>query len=408
MNQDSVEYLAQAHNMVYHGSFYAANWDVWPHNFSFYSLRPPMYGLLVLVTAEVSSNVYVLLFVQSVLSIFIWVKLRHFVLQFVPAVNESRLHLYLVLALLLNPIQLVLCNSVFSDILFQFFISLSFFSLLNFIYFKKSNYFLYYTMYIVFALFTKPAFVYYAYFNILFAWYVYFKLKRSWTVIACSFILPLFIIMVSVINKRVTGYYHFSSSKVENLWTYNTTNFLNLKYGHDSGYTYKKEIWLQSKLQPDFEHQYQFLDSACTHVLMQNIVSYTWYHSQGVLNFFVAPGREFVNSYLDQDEAQPKSFIKELNVNGWKGVKNYFTSQPLSLFLLNVLVVLWNLFVLLGLCFFVFSKRIPLPLKISALILLLYIAGISSMAMGTARYKVAIYPVLLFCSTYFLGTKREA
>jgi hypothetical protein len=111
------------------------------------------------------------------------------------------------------------------------------------------------------ALLIKPALVYYAYVNILLAFWFYFKMQKRWTILAYATILPVVIFIVSNINKNITGYYHFSAIKTENLWTYITTGFLNMKYGNDSGYVYKKEIRERSEEQGDFKHQY--LDSAC-------------------------------------------------------------------------------------------------------------------------------------------------
>jgi hypothetical protein len=315
-------------------------------------------------------------------------------------------NIYLIIALLLNPVQLILCNSIFSDILFQFLISFAFFFLLEFLYGKQTRYFLYYILFCLLSLLTKPVLVYYAYLNLFLALYIYFKIKKEWKIPVYSLILPLYIIIICGINEHVTGYYHYSASKVENLWTYNTTNFLNMKYGNDSGYTYKKDIWKLSKLQPDFKQQYQFVDSACKNVLKSNIKSYSVFHLQGILNFFIAPGREFINGYLNQDEKEPRSFIKELNVNGWQGVKDYFASQPVLLFVLNILVTVWNLLLLAGLFVFTFSKRVPLNIKIIILTLIGYLAGVSSLALGAARYKIAIYPVLLFANAYLLLGKN--
>lgn len=401
MNNDSVEYLAQAKNIAEHASFYASNWDVWPHNPAFYTLRPPLYGILVLLTVYSTSSAYVLLFVQSVMSVFIWWKLARVCRQYLPGIHETLLYLFLIGSLLLNPVQLVLCNSIFSDVFFQFILTLAFFQLLDFVQFRQLKHFWFYVVFTALALFTKPALVYFSYVNIALCIWMYFKIRRHRAVLLGALVLPFIIIMVSNINQRVTGYYHYSASKVENLWTYNTTNFLNMKYGHDSGYAYKVAIWQESKKQEGYAAQYGFVDSACTHVLKENLQSYITYHAQGVLNFFIAPGREFINGYLKKNEAAPKSFIKEVNVNGWQGAWDYFQSQPIFLLLLNVLVTLWNVFLLLGLIGFVLLRRIPLYIKIITILLIFYIAGVSSLAIGTARYKIAIYPILLFCNACY-------
>jgi hypothetical protein len=138
-------------------------------------------------------------------------------------------------------------------------------------------------------------------------------------------------------------------------------------------------------------------------VFLKNSNSYALFHAQGVLNFFLAPGRDLIYSYIGKDDTEPKSFIRELNLNGWAGMKNYFSSPSLLLFLVNVLVTPWNILLLLGLLAFTFSKRVPFEIKIIAIFIILYIAGVSSLAAGTARYKVAIYPILLFANGYFLS-----
>jgi hypothetical protein len=325
----------------------------------------------------------------------VWISLASTVKQVVPELDESKMYFVLLLGLLLSPVQLILCNSVFSDILFQFLLCLAFFNLVDFIWGRSVRRYAYYILFCVLALLTKPALVYYAWVNVGLAVYLWLKVKRSVSVLALSFVLPMVMGIVSLINENVTGYFHYSSSKVENLWTYNTTNFLNMKYGHDSGFVYKRYIRTLSREQPNFKRQSIYLDSACTNVLKQNLVPYTVFHAQGVVNCLIAPGREFVNGYLNRNE-KPMSFIKELNVNGWSGLKNYFAAQPWPLFLLNIVITVWNILLLVFLGLFAFNRRFPIVLRIIVVLLIFYIAGISSLAIGSARYKIAIYPVLLF------------
>ncbi len=406
MNNDSPEYMAQANNIIDHASFYTAYWDLYPHNPAYYSLRPPLYGLLVLITINLSTSVYVLLFFQSLLCIFVWLGLRRYLLHFIPGINQNRLHAFLSLALILNPVQLILCNNVFSDILFGFLLSFAFFSLLNFISRKEPKYFLYYTIFIALGLLTKPALVYYAWINIILGIFFYLRVQRSWILLVYPLLLPLIIFFICIINKNVTGYYHYSSSKTENLLSYNTTNFLNMKYGSDSGYSYKIELLKLSANQADFKQKMQFTDSACMHVLKQNIKGYTLFHLQGMVNFFLAPGREFILSYLSMKDSTPKNFLKELNLNGWNGIKNYIASQSIVLLLVNIMVTGWNVFLMLGLVVFAISKKVPFQLKLIALVLILYIAGVSSLALGAARYKTAIYPILIYCNAFILFKKK--
>ncbi len=405
LNNDSYEYINQANNLIHHGSFYAAQWSQLPHLPEYYSLRPPLYSIFILITMYVTNSAYVLLFFQSLLSVFSWLLLRRYILKFIPHTSEGRLSVYLILALVLNPVQLVLCNSVFSDILFQSLLTLAFFSFLEGVAGHRSKFFFYYTLFLTLALLTKPALMYFAYLNILVAIFVFFRISRKGGILACALIMPLVLFCVSANNYKNTGYYHYNSSKVFNVWAYNTTNFLNMKYGNDSGYVYKNEIYRLSLSQPDFKRQYEFVDSACTHVLISNITSYSMFHAQGVVNFFLAPGREFVNGYMGIPDSQPKSFIKELNVNGLNGIKSYVSDQPLALFAINVLTTLWNAMLFVGLVVFAFSKRVPLNIKLLALIIVFYIAGVSSLAIGTARYKTAIYPILLFCNAWIIHKK---
>jgi hypothetical protein len=60
MNNDSPEYMNQANNIIDHGSFYAGNWGHLPHNPALYSLRPPLYALMVLFTVTLTSNPFII------------------------------------------------------------------------------------------------------------------------------------------------------------------------------------------------------------------------------------------------------------------------------------------------------------------------------------------------------------
>jgi hypothetical protein len=410
MNNDSPEYINQAYNLIHHGSFYAANWDEMPHLPEYYSMRPPGYSLLVLVTLVLTGSPWALLIAQSVLSILLWMKLHHVIQHWYPRIPEKALNRYLLLALCLNPVQMILCNSIFSDILFQTLISLAIFSLLDF--FEKPDVkpYIACTAFLVLALLTKPALVYFAWIHLAFSVYLYFRVYRKPFLLWIGWVMPMVVMLVSLAQYRVTGYYHYSCSKVFNLWAYNTTNFLNMKYGNDSGFVYKSDIYCQSMRRPTYREQYRFVDSACTTVIARNATSYALYHAQGMVNFFLAPGREYLIDYMKLNTIVPHNFMKDLNVYGIDGVRIYLASQPVALLLINFLATLWNLILMIALVYFVFYRRIPWIIRISLLIIIAYFAGVSSLALGTARYRLAIYPMILFCAAIipeFVSKRKE-
>lgn len=96
---DSPEYLQQAVNILYHGSFYAQNWDH-AHIAFFQTLRPPLYGLFIMVVKLVVDSNFAVLFVQDILSIFTLIAFNQFLKKRFPGVASG---MWLCLGLLFFP-----------------------------------------------------------------------------------------------------------------------------------------------------------------------------------------------------------------------------------------------------------------------------------------------------------------
>src|SRR5436190_21559546 len=69
LNPDSADYIEQAYNLVHYGSLYARIWEAWPHDPGMLTLRPPLYGIMVLATYTYLSTPVLLLVLQCAMSI---------------------------------------------------------------------------------------------------------------------------------------------------------------------------------------------------------------------------------------------------------------------------------------------------------------------------------------------------
>ena len=68
---DSPEYLYTAANLIQNGISYAGNFTTDSTNPDLFSLRPPGYGIFIMVCSLISENHYCILIIQNMLSIVI-------------------------------------------------------------------------------------------------------------------------------------------------------------------------------------------------------------------------------------------------------------------------------------------------------------------------------------------------
>src|SRR4051812_11698865 len=69
---DSDEYIQTAINIKNHFESYNHRWSE-NKILEFYSLRPPLYGMFILAARTVIDSDYFVIFVQNLISIFIWI-----------------------------------------------------------------------------------------------------------------------------------------------------------------------------------------------------------------------------------------------------------------------------------------------------------------------------------------------
>jgi hypothetical protein len=113
---DSIDYLSQAENIKLYSSLYAAPWQG-PIKPDYYSFRPPVYGFLIYCIKSLVQTDYAILFVQMLISLSTFWGVQKFAKEL--GLNQGKTRLTLLITLFIYPSQIIHCNFVMSDILFQ-------------------------------------------------------------------------------------------------------------------------------------------------------------------------------------------------------------------------------------------------------------------------------------------------
>lgn len=399
---DSYEYLNQVENVGKHLSWYCGSFNE-KINLDLFSRRPPMYGLFLFVIKSVVNSDYAVLFVQNVLSIInilgVLQILKHYKLKI--SVNNTVL-----LFVILYPSQLIYCNLVMSEILFQTFLFWAFFNLFLYLKEKKLNYLLYYNIIIGFATLTKPVLLYFWIPNLLFMLYFFLK-RRNFSILGFGLIPLVFIVLISTYNYKKTGYFHYSSIKNNNLIYYYSSFLLMELHGEEEGVRMTNEIREYTDSIEGYAFRSSEKERIGFEIIFSNKIEYSKLHMRGMLNYFIDPGRFDLINFLGIKEKHDEGLLFVFAREGYLGVLKFIINQPLPVILYLVFVLLLNLIMIVSLLYLPFVKKIFVELKIYIILLALYLSFFSG-PLGTLRFKIPIYPIILFTIPFLIeGFKNK-
>ncbi|MFK5891512.1 MAG: hypothetical protein QM486_12355 [Flavobacteriaceae bacterium] len=389
---DPYQYLTEAKNIVEHGVFYCGDLSQ-PINFDFYTLRPPVYPLFLSVFYLLKAPLYVIIFFQNIISIASILLVRKTILLFNYKKKYDTLFIGL---LLLTPSQFIYANTIFSEVIFQFFIVLMFRYMVLFSKFKKKKYLLRYSIALVLAAFTKPVMYLFVVPSLLYMFYVSYKIKK-WYPIILSFVPVLAVLLLMSWNHKRTNTYQYSSIQAINLLNYNTRLFMMSKKGSTFADKFLDSIHNNADKIQDYSERNSYLNSASQNYLSHNLFGYGFYHLQGSVFAMLDPGRFDISNFfmLNTKNVKQKGILFHLNNGGFFSVVKFLIdtySIPLLLFLGLILFI--NVFKLLSLVLFIFNKRINLNFKIIVLGLLLYIILLAG-PVGASRYMMPLVPIII-------------
>jgi hypothetical protein len=388
---DSPEYIHTASNLITHGISYAGNFTTDIPNPDLYSLRPPGYGFFIMMCSLFSENHYCILVIQNVLSIIV----LYFIYKFIYDKIGSKDGLFWFwIGLVFFPVYFVLVNMVMADAVLGFILVMATFSLHKYLVSHQWIFILFFNLLLGVSLLVKPVMMYFWIPNLLFSVYLYFR-HFSVKILLTAFILPLIAGLWSYRNYQQTGYFHFSSIKMQNLLELNAGAVISYKYDHETMKSHRKFIRSDADKMNTYKEKSEFLLRTAEDTILNNKAIYSYLHLKGMANFMLAPGRVDIETFFKRSPEKEISLLYEIEKKGiTSGVYYYFSNVDFLMFLTVLFIFIWNIISLPLLFISFFNHKLPLPLRIFIFILLTYIVFVSGPG-GYARFKTAIYPLIL-------------
>jgi hypothetical protein len=389
---DPYQYLTEAKNIIEQGIFYCGDLNK-PINFDFYTLRPPVYPLFLSVFYLLKAPLYVIIFFQNIISISAIFLVRKTIILFNYKKKYDTLFIGL---LLLTPSQFIYANTIFSEVLLQFFIVLMFRYIVLFSKFKNKKYLFWYSVALVSATFTKPVMYLFVVPSLFYMIYMSYKIKKVYPVVL-SLVPVLAVLLLMSWNHKRTNTYQYSSIQTINLLNYNTRLFVMSKKGSVFADKFLDSIHNKADKIQDYAERTAYLNKASQNYLCHNLLGYGFYHLQGSVFAMIDPGRFDISNFflLNTKNVKQKGILFHLNNGGFFSVVKFLSntySLPLLLFL--GLILFFNIFKLVSLILFVFNKKIDLNFKIIVLGLLLYIILLAG-PVGASRYMMPLVPIVI-------------
>jgi 4-amino-4-deoxy-L-arabinose transferase-like glycosyltransferase len=400
---DSDEYISVTDNMVQHGIYYAGD-ITQPWNVDNVSRRPPGYPLLIAAAHAIDGD-GVLLALQALIGIstLCGVSLllqRRF--GFRPRTN-----IWLLIAVALFPAQVFYANFVMAEILFQALLFWCIFAAVEFYFDLRSRDLWLATLLLAAAILTKPV-VFLLWVPVLLISMYYAWRLRRWSLVVAGLI-PFFIVVGwSTLNYAWTGYMHFSSMKKINLLNYNAHALLSRVHGGEYADSVIDAVHAQAERIPDYAARSEYMEREATKHIMTHPGRYALLHAQGAVNLLLDPGRYDVFNFFGLTNKRSDSLLLAFSgKNGYGQLWQKLTSTiPPVLLVWLVVVLVGNVLLVVSTISFMIRGKCPAGVKIVVLFVVLYIVGITG-HVGVARYKTAIFPLLLFTVPFFVDMIRR-
>jgi hypothetical protein len=392
---DSARYVQAALNLKQHGQLYAR---VWPQiapvgqAVQEFSIRTPGYPAIILALGGEVEPPICLLVIQNMLSLLVIGGV--FLSWTWWAQPHGKQWFWAVLATLTFPAQLIYANAVMSEMVLQAVVLALLVAWLAYIKTRQLVYFSAVAAATVIALLLKPVFYplagIIALVGIIEGWR-----RRQWG-LALTALLP----MVAVLsymewNQHRTGYFHFSSIADINLLHYNAAGVLRQLNGPEAEEAWVAGVLRDAQAQPDFAARQYLIQQRAGAVLWAHPMTYAKQHLQGMVAFFLDPGRFDISEFLDLAPLAGGGFLAQARAGGlWTAVQR----------------LPWSLLAGLGVVLLANIGRLVLAVwgfrqlrngqdcarygRWAALGLLGYVALLTG-PLGAARFLVPVWPVLL-------------
>jgi 4-amino-4-deoxy-L-arabinose transferase-like glycosyltransferase len=390
---DSIDYIWQAENFRNHDSFYAYDFSQ-PIKIDYYSKRPPFYGLFIWAITSIIPSLYAVLFLQNILSIIsAWLVYRLLKENF----NIPKPALWSAVLWIAFPNQLLYANMIMTETVLQFLIVVAFYTFVKFLANpQKANYIYLNNMVLAIAVLTKPVMLYFWVINLLVLIATGIKYRK--------FLLPLPVLLIPAVmlvwmenNKETTGYRHYSSITHVNLKDYNTKYFLLNKYGEDVADSTIAQINNKAATLPSYKEQAEYIKDTTISIILGDVWGYGKFHAKGMVNFVGDPGRfDYVN-FFNIEQTGEVGLMHYISKGNMGELIDFLKTQPLLLIIVMLLSIVANGVVLVLALTLLLVRNMSLIAKLYLILFVVYIWFLTG-AIGAARFKIPIYPLLIIAA----------
>lgn len=388
---DSGEYLFQASNMVERHSFYQGDFNK-PYNPYLETRRPPLTGLFIALIKFFINSDLAICFIQSLLSIFNLLLVVKLIRLLQPGFIPDRWH---AAAVIFFPTQFIYSNMIMAEIFFQSLLLLSAYQFArHFLLLKKSAFNLAH-LFIGLAALVKPVACVLWLPLLLWNAVLFIQKKNSAENLLGILIFSLVVIGWSARNKYVTGIFEFSSVKENYLPNYAALKTIQFDYGRDSARKCIEALYEKAVAENNYRAYRKQLINESAGIIKDHPVVFAGLSVFGTIRFFVDPGRWDVYTFFsEKPEENPEGFWGRWKNGGMKAAWDYVKSFPPAAVLFFSLAVLFNM--LMATCFILFLLNPNINAQFRfVLALMVFCIAAGSGVIGSARYRMAVFPILL-------------
>lgn len=387
--KDSYEYLQQAKNIRDHHSWYCGDLSM-PVAPALYSQRPPGYGFFIASVKSINENVWFLLLVQNLLSIFNF----YLLYRLLQLLNIKVNLLLLIIPLLFFLSQFIYANLIMAEMIFQTVLMLSFYFLIRFILFKETSALWLYQVFITCALLIKPIWYLFPLVSVLFFIYL-IKLHnvKRWTI--TTHLIPLvFVGGIFIHNHQQTNYWEYSSIQRKLMINYNVQEVLEDVHGREKTSLLVGRMQNAAAVKTSYKEQADFLQHEINKVLRGFPLVFIKIELKGMLRFFTDHSRYDIDSFFSRSPLQTLTWFEDYTDSGRNGIINHFKNYNIWYLIYLAVSVLVNAFLLFCLFVFIKQKNIDASVRIILFVMIFYTALLTGPT-GTTRFRLPVYLLLL-------------
>lgn len=410
-NGDSFEYILEAINIKDHFFFYSGSTAL-PLSEEYKTLRTPGYPVFLALIYSISTNNWLVLFFQNILSAINIFYFRKILLEH--GYNDK--YYWLLLVFITGfPIQFIYANVIAPEILLQTFVLIYFRHVLLFITRKKGDHALKMSLALLFGLFVKPVLYPFAVFHFLML-LIYGPAQRvNWKKCLIAALLPVAgISLYSFWNYERTGKFHFTSIQSFNA-IYYYHNYYQAKNGVKAGREFLDSERRKIAALPEFKDRYDYAHERGISLLKDHFFSYTACHLKRSALFFLEPGKGEIDLFTGKMTlgnlyaSRTQSFKEVLKSGSVKAVFRFMSDHPSAW--MAVLILMLNILKTGGVLLFIrFAKINPLA-KWFTILFFAYFALITGPISNT-HYVLPVSLAFAGCAVrgfeWFSGKGKEA